>query len=833
MVWARWRNTVTFKKIKEQGDSRNGMATVEFDDGSSEDISVNTLLWTSPMFKHGTILKVAGDMTRQYGVIRDTKLILALDDNNQHPFFTYLIDWGNWTVSDDNYPPEQWTGDKVTSTDRPRQKYLVGQLVDVQDWKTVIPSVRVVEYKGWNEKENTWDVKLDFVQGAGGAIESVIYEPGNWGDTAYDRPNDTIIDHWAKGAVEHSITTAGVAARGGTGLPLTGNVIEKYSSVDGAIRALANKSQWEGFEKEYANVEGVRIVPEFQGSIRDAIRKARGGTNIMPVTGVNWETFNRDFPMDSDPFQPGGDGLRFRGTTPVQEPPGVELTPPRPTDPDYYVRDPSRLPSRVDPKQLDFDAPGEAAPDGDFFNPGDGLGNLAAEGGEGLEMEEIGLLTGTSAAGAAGGVVAYVQGAAAGAGMTLGGVSMAAGAIGVVIAGGVGLYFLFDELFKNNEYNERWSEGITRLINTWKNEACYVFITVPGDKNGAKWWKANVTSVNINDEGIESWDLKGQINGGIVFTCNLRDAFSIMKQRDGPPVNARPRMYGYDFETAHRVEPRHYDIWDNIVNPFPSSVDYVWKVKFERNDAIIATGENTLEFLHPVLRIVADFDKRTFLVYVPSNSRRSLVAQGKFKIRVGGGGREYKDSDQVSERVSRGEVSYMHPPPNRAQDLEQAFGVYNFNRTLRPPGDPQHDVWGAGDGDHEQTEVERVWDAVLPFSGNTNPTQPAATLFHHAPSRPFRDEGPVIEPAEPESTETMTATESDLETTASMAAKLLGEPVAAQLDLEPGLNVGELAPDFSALSPGAPPAFGAQPDLLGLPEVPDNVDLGGLGGFIP
>lgn len=241
MVWARWRNTVTFKKVKEQGGAHNGMATVEFDDGTREDVYVNALLWTSPMFKHGTILKVADDMTRQYGVIRDTKLILALDDNNQHPFFTYLIDWGNWTVGDDNYPPEEWTGDKVTSTDRPRQKYLVGQLVDVQDWKTVIPSVRVVEYQGWNDMEKTWDVKLDFVQGAGGGLESQIYEPGNWPDTARDRPNDTIIDHWAKGGVETSITTAGVAARGGTGLPLTGDLINKFGGEEGAITHLALK----------------------------------------------------------------------------------------------------------------------------------------------------------------------------------------------------------------------------------------------------------------------------------------------------------------------------------------------------------------------------------------------------------------------------------------------------------------------------------------------------------------------------------------------------------------------------------------------------------------
>jgi hypothetical protein len=80
----------------------------------------------------------------------------------------------------------------------------------------------------------------------------------------------------------------------------------------------------------------------------------------------------------------------------------------------------------------------------------------------------------------------------------------------------------------------------------------------------------------------------------------------------------------------------------------------------------------------------------------------------------------------------------------------------------------------------------------------------------------------------------MTATSSDLETTSSMAAKLLGEPTLAEIDPNPQLNPAEWAPDFAALSPGAPPpAFGAAPDLAGLPDIPGDVDFGGLGGFLP
>ena len=628
-----------------------------------------------------------------------------------------------------------------------------------------------------------------------------------------------------------------MAARGGTGLPL---------KADGKTAAdLAGIAQWNGFEEEYSNVEGVRIAPMFKGSIRTAIQEARDRqeTGVAPIGGMSWDQFNKDFPM-KNPFEPGTEmtGLRRRGGKPVEEPTAApENTPPRPND---IVRDPSRLPSRTDPKQLDFSPD---APEGDFFNPGDNLGNLAAEAGEGLEMEEVALLTGSSAVVAGGGLVAYAEGvvAATGTGLSLGGAAVVGGAIGVVIAGGIGLYFLFDALFKNDEYNERWTEGIERLINTWKNEAVYVWCKVAGDKNGPKWWKAVVTKVNINDDGIESWDLEGQINAGIKFNCNIEDAFSIMKQRDGPPVNARQRMYGYDFETAKRIEPRHYDVWDNIMNPFPSSVDYVWKVKFERSDVVKPTSENTLEFLHPTLRIVVDFDKRTFLVYVPSNTKRSLVVF---------------ENDALQARDARGEVGYMHPPVNADQDLEQAFGIYNLVRA-HTGLDPYH----APDLDHEQTEVNRIWDAILPFTGNTFPNRPAATLFHHVPGRPFRDEGPVstpptrlnggahepvLEPPEPEfvdqvpsppgitgiaeSTETVSDPSSDLETTASMAAMLIGpEPTAAQID-NIALRAAELVPDMSALSPGAPPpAFGAPPDLLGLPDVPDNVDLGPLGNWIP
>ena len=89
-------------------------------------------------------------------------------------------------------------------------------------------------------------------------------------------------------------------------------------------------------------------------------------------------------------------------------------------------------------------------------------------------------------------------------------------------------------------------------------------------------------------------------------------------------------MYGYDFETQYQdltPDQRHYDVWDNIVRPFPSSQEVTWKVRFHRNDTISTSGENTIEFLHPILRMVVDFDYRTFHMYVPSDTKRSLKIQ--------------------------------------------------------------------------------------------------------------------------------------------------------------------------------------------------------------
>ena len=126
MPWARWRNTTQFKEVKHQGDADNGMATVKFWDGTHEEVYVNALLWTSPQYKKGSIVMIAGDLTRQYGKILDSYLEMDLDDDDKHPFFTYVVDWGNWTLGDDNWEIDTWGGAKFTATDLPRQKYLVG-----------------------------------------------------------------------------------------------------------------------------------------------------------------------------------------------------------------------------------------------------------------------------------------------------------------------------------------------------------------------------------------------------------------------------------------------------------------------------------------------------------------------------------------------------------------------------------------------------------------------------------------------------------------------------------------------------------------------------------
>ena len=211
-------------------------------------------------------------------------------------------------------------------------------------------------------------------------------------------------------------------------------------------------------------------------------------------------------------------------------------------------------------------------------------------------------------------------------GLTLTEAALAATGIGVVIAGGIGLYYLFAELFANDEYNKKFNADMDRLINTWRNEAVYVFCTVAGDRHGPKWWKANVTSVNINDTGIGSWDVEGQINAGIEFQCNIADSTCIMKMRDGPPLGAREVMYAYDFETQYvdiKPQDRHYDVMDNIIRPFPSSQKFTWKVRFHRHGYISTSGEHTVEFLHPILRMVVDFDYRTFHFYAPHNTKRT------------------------------------------------------------------------------------------------------------------------------------------------------------------------------------------------------------------
>jgi len=221
MVWARWRDTTQFKKVKTQSSAdtpgstyKGDLVSLEFFDGTHGEADGSALIYASPQFKHGVILMVKGDMTRQYGIISDSYLEMALDDMTLMPYWTYVVDWGKWTVGDDNYQLEHWTGDKVSSTDHPRQKYLVGQLVDVQDWKTVIRSVRVMEYMYWDEDHKEWWLKLMFPQGPGGGGETSIYNPEDWPTAARDRPNDVVIDHWAKGNVETSVTTAGVDCRG-------------------------------------------------------------------------------------------------------------------------------------------------------------------------------------------------------------------------------------------------------------------------------------------------------------------------------------------------------------------------------------------------------------------------------------------------------------------------------------------------------------------------------------------------------------------------------------------------------------------------------------------